>query len=89
MDYNDNIPSRLLNHFNDSKTSKTDSRQTSAQILDEAFTVSLADLSDREFVWDGESRRYRCTLYGYEVEVPRRLYRRSRRMRKRLYGSTS
>jgi hypothetical protein len=85
---NDNIPARLLNGFNRSEPTVTRTRPTNTQILDEAIIVSLAELSDNEFVWDGEARLYRCTQYGYEVEVSRRLYRRSRRMRKSLYGRT-
>lgn len=88
MQNDDNIPARLLNGFNRSDPTVTRTRPTNSQILDEAIIVSLAELPDNEFVWDGEAKLYRCTQYGYEVEVSRRMYRRSRRMRKRLYGRT-
>ena len=89
MQNDDNIPARLLNGFNHSDPTPTRTRPTSAQILDEAIIVSLAELPDKEFVWDREARLYRCTQYGYEVEVNRRMYRRSRRMREHLYGRTT
>ena len=89
MQNDDNIPARLLNGFSHSDPTVTRTRPTNSQILDEAIVVSLAELSDNEFVWDGEARLYRCTQYGYEVEVSRRMYRRSRRMRKSLYGRTT
>ena len=89
MQDNDNIPSMLLNGFSHSGSTTTRTRPTNSQILDEAIIVSLAELPDKEFVWDKEARLYRCTQYGYEVKVSRRMYRRSRRMRENLYGRTT
>ncbi len=72
MDYNDNIPSRLLNHFSTPAERK---KPADNEAFTDAVISLLIDMPESEFRWDEQKQVYICTVAGMELKLRESSYR--------------
>jgi len=79
MANNENIPARLLNHFND-----TDGRKTGNDndLFSQVMLSILIDMPESAFRWDEKRQLYLCTVAGKEVTLRKTSYRGLQYLRK-------
>ena len=82
MSNEDNIPNRLLNHFD---TPKEDESKTS-DIFTQVVISVLIDMPESDFKWDEKRQVYVCMVAGKELELRKTSYRGLQYLKKKKKG---